>query len=343
MYKEYLVTGATGFLGRAVTNELTKRGAAVRALVLPGDPLKDSLPDTVKVFCGDVCDRASLEAFFENTDRDTCLIHCAGIISVASAPGQKLYDVNVGGTENMLFLAERQGIGRMVYVSSVHALPELPKGVCMTETDRFSPSLVQGDYAKSKAMATAKVLQAAGDGLNVSVILPSGIIGPGDECGGSITYMLRSFLRGRLPLAVRGGYDFVDVRDVARGIADCCDKGERGRCYILSGHYTTVKELLRTAGKVLNVRRLVSYLPIGLAKRIAPLYEKYSLRRKKPLIFTPYSIAVLDSNGEFSHAAARDAFGYAPRSLSDTLRDTLTWLKEKGTPKKKKCRARITA
>ena len=339
MYKEYLVTGATGFLGRAVTAELLKRGAAVRALVLADDPLKNTLPEGIAIVYGDVCDRSSLSAFFENTGSDTCLIHCAGIISVASDPGQKLYDVNVGGTENMLFFAARQGIGRMIYVSSVHALPELPKGVCMTETDRFSPALVRGDYAKSKAMATAKVLEAAKAGLNVSVILPSGIIGPGDECGGSITYMLRSFLRGRLPLAVRGGYDFVDVRDVARGIADCCEKGVGGQCYILSGHYTTVKGLLRTAGEVLHIRRLVSYLPIGLAKRIAPLYEKYSLRRRKPLIFTPYSIAVLDSNGEFSNDAARKTFGYTPRSLSDTLHDTLVWLKEHGSRPNRKVKA----
>lgn len=326
MYTKYLVTGATGFLGRAVVGELAKSNAAIVALVLPGDGLKGELPAGTVAVEGDVCDLSSLAPFFAGAGADTCVIHCAGIVSVASDPGQKIFDVNVGGTRNILHMCAAQKVGKLVYVSSVHALPEKPKGTCMAETYDFSPDLVQGGYAKSKAQATAAVLKAAEEGLNASVVLPSGIIGPGDSCGGSITSMLVSFLRGHLPLAVKGGYDFVDVRDVAKGIVACAEKGERGRCYILSGHYTTIRQMLETVKKIVKSRRPVSYLPIALAKRIAPLYEKHSLRRKKPLYFTPYSVAVLDANGSFSHGAANAAFGYAPRTLESTLRDTVAWL-----------------
>ena len=81
--------------------------------------------------------------------------------------------------------------------------------------------------------------------------------------------------------------------------------------------------------KTLNLRRSVSYLPIGFAKLVAPIYEKISLHKHEPLYFTPYSIAVLDSNGMFCRSAAAAAFGYDPRPLSSTIRDTILWLKEK--------------
>lgn len=124
------------------------------------------------------------------------------------------------------------GASRLVYVSSVHAIPEKPAPETITEPDRFAPDEILGDYGKSKAMATALVLEAAQSGLNASVVLPSGILGPGDLARGNMTRMLLSFCRGRLPLGVKGGYDFVDVRDVAAGVLACTERGKAGECYI---------------------------------------------------------------------------------------------------------------
>ena len=244
MYTKYLVTGATGFLGRAVLNELherTEKNTVIRALVLENDPFADGLSPKTETVCGDVAEDASLDAFFSGADAQTCVIHCAGIVSIASDPGERLYNVNVKGTSNIVSRCEKNGVGKLVYVSSVHAIPENPNGEKMAETTEFSSSLVHGDYAKSKAEATALVLAAAERGLNASVVQPSGIIGPGDERGGNITKLISAFLRGKLPLAVKGGYDFVDVRDVAHGVFLCSERGKRGKCYILSGHYATVR------------------------------------------------------------------------------------------------------
>ena len=329
MFEKYLITGATGFLGRTVLAQLRDSKAEIRALVMEGDPLARELSQNVRVITGDVCDEVALERFFADADEHTCVIHCAGIISVATHPGNRIYRVNVDGTKSILKFCRQYGVGKLVYVSSVHAIPEKPKGTEIAETTVFSPELVKGDYAKSKAMATALVLQAAKEGLNASVVFPSGIIGPGDLGKGSITNMLLSFLAGKLPLAVRGGYDFVDVRDVAAGILACAKRCLPGHGYILSGHYATIRDILELVKKTVNLRRSVSYLPIGFAKLVAPIYEKISLRRREPLYFTPYSIMVLDSNGAFSRNAAATVLGYTPRPLSSTIRDTVLWLKEK--------------
>ena len=202
MYNKYLVTGATGFLGRAVVEELARRGAQVHALALPDDPYTHLLPKEVRTVTGDVCEGDGLADFFADADSRTCVIHCAGIVSVASRPAPKLYQVNVGGTWRILRQCIAHGVGKMVYVSSVHAIPEKPRGCPITEDCKLAPGLVDGDYAKSKATATNLVLDAAAQGLNASVVFPSGIIGPGDVQGGSFTSMAESFLAGRLPFAV---------------------------------------------------------------------------------------------------------------------------------------------
>ena len=326
MFDRYLVTGATGFLGRVVAEELVRRKAQVHALVLHDDPYTDLLPKEVRTVIGDVCDKSSLSDFFADADSRTCVIHCAGIVSVASRPGPRLYQVNVGGTWKVLRQCMEHDVGKMVYVSSVHAIPEKPKGCIISEDCEFSPGLVDGDYAKSKAAATELVFDAAERGLNASIVFPSGIIGPGDLQGGSFTSMAKSFLSGKLPFAVRGGYDFVDVRDVARGILAFSESGEPGKGYILSGHYVTIRRMLQLVGKAAKLKYRSLCLPLGLARLAAPYYERRSLRERKPLFFTPYSVSVLASNGQFSHAAASERFAYQPRPIEETLGDMTAWL-----------------
>lgn len=326
MFDKYLVTGATGFLGRVVAEELVRRKAQVHALVLHDDPYTDLLPKEVRTVIGDVCDKSSLSDFFADADSRTCVIHCAGIVSVASRPGPRLYQVNVGGTWKVLRQCMEHDVGKMVYVSSVHAIPEKPKGCIISEDCEFSPGLVDGDYAKSKAAATELVFDAAERGLNASIVFPSGIIGPGDLQGGSFTSMAKSFLSGKLPFAVRGGYDFVDVRDVARGILACSESGEPGKGYILSGCYVTIRRMLQLVGKAAKLKYRPLCLPLGLARLAAPYYERRSLRERKPLFFTPYSVSVLASNGQFSHAAASERFAYQPRPIEETLGDMTAWL-----------------
>jgi len=328
MFHKYLVTGASGFLGRALIAELQKKDAQICVLIMENDPLEKELPQSISVVYGDICDDASLDRFFSSADSETCVIHCAGIVSVASHPGEKIYEVNVGGTNNILRHCEKRSVGKLVYVSSVHAIPEKPKGTEITEEVVFSPGLVHGDYAKSKAIATKLVFEAVNRGLDASVVFPSGIIGPGDIGKGSITNMLLSFLAGKLPLAVKGGYDFVDVRDVATGIVSCTEKSQAGRGYILSGQYASVRDILEAAKNALQVKRTVLFLPISCAKIIAPIYEKWSLKKKQPHFFTPYAVSVLSSNSRFCREAAAAAFGYSPRSVKCSIRDTVLWLKK---------------
>ena len=140
MKELYLVTGATGHLGNTVAHRLARAGRQVRALVLPGEEHAPQLPGGVEAVAGDVRSPASLEALFAGAEgRDVTVIHCAGIVSIASRFDQNVYDVNVTGTKNVVDACVRRGVKKLVHVSSVHALPEKPGGAPVSETDVFSP------------------------------------------------------------------------------------------------------------------------------------------------------------------------------------------------------------
>lgn len=137
----YLVTGAAGFLGSHVCDELLERGDQVRALVLPGDRSAKYVAKEVEIIEGDLCDVDSLERFFAIPKGDeSVVIHCASMVTTNADFSQKLMDVNVGGTKNMIDVClKHPECKKMVYVSSTGAIPEQPKGTVIRETDQFTP------------------------------------------------------------------------------------------------------------------------------------------------------------------------------------------------------------
>ena len=324
MKKLYLITGASGHVGSVLVQKLKERNDHIRALIYHKQ--KDNLPDGVDVCFGDITDRDSLLPFFDRRGFDqVTLIHCAAHITVASKEDPNLWRTNVVGTDNTMQLALCNGIDRVVYVSSVHAIPERPFPEIITEVNSFSPDLVYGQYAKSKAAAAQSVLDYAKDGLNVSIVHPSGIIGPGDALlRNHMIRTIRAMGAGRIPIAIRGGYDFVDSRDVVDGILSCEEQGVPGECYILSGHYISVLDLLNTVREIAGKRRVTMELPYGLARRIAPAAERISLLFSKAVpLFTPYSVYTLHTNGLFSHEKATKALGYFPRTIDQSIRASL--------------------
>lgn len=324
----YLITGASGHLGNTLIQKLLAQGERVRALVLENDGLARFLPDGAERVCGNVSDPDSLEEFFASDGDELIVIHCAGIVDITSGMKKKTYEVNVGGTKNIVDLCVKHQVKKLVYVSSVHALPVLPKGTPMAEIGQFAPRKVKGWYAKTKAEATAYVLEAASKGLDVSIVHPSGIIGPFDNGLSPMTELFLSLGECRLPAGVTGGYDFVDVRDVADGIISCCISGRKGECYILSGGYITVPEIIKTIAETIGVKA-PGIVPMALAKCAAPFFELAARIGKKRALFTPYSLYTLSSNALFSHSKAEKELGYRPRPFRETVTDTVAWLRQR--------------
>lgn len=321
----YIVTGVTGHLGNVVVRCLRKRGERVVGLLLPGE--KNPFSDMVSVY-GNVVDKESLRGLFEAAS-ERIVIHCAGLVSISSYDGLRLWDTNVNGTRNMVDLAMEYGVKKFIYVSSVHAIPEQRGQFTITEIADFRSEDVIGDYAKTKSTATAYVLEAASNGLPACVVHPSGIIGPYDPGRGQMSCVMQMYLKKRLPAGVTGGYDFVDVRDVAKGIVACCDKGKNGECYILSGHYYSVKDFLELAAKEVSRKPPKLYVPLNMIEPIAELWEKILHRFGKKTVFTPYSLYTLGSNGNFSHKKASAELGYVVHDREQTIHDMVRWTTRK--------------
>ncbi|MFY9116736.1 MAG: NAD-dependent epimerase/dehydratase family protein [Bacteroidales bacterium] len=325
----YLVTGAAGHLGYTIVSQLILDGKTVRALVLPEDKLSARLPANVELCYGNVLDPDSLDSFFacSTPDTDVFVIHCAGIVTTSLKHSPIVYEVNVQGTRNMIEASLKHRVAKFVYVSSVHAIPELPKGQVIKEVDHFDKNLVYGLYSKTKAEATQCVLDAAERGLDATVVHPSGICGPNSHSYNYATQLVIDCWKGNLPMGVEGGYDFVDVRDVASGTIASCQKGGKGQCYILANRYISIKEFFRTFQTITGKKQPRVMAPIWMAKAVLPFYSVYYKIKKQLPLFNSYSLYTLDTNARFSTDKARLELGYVTRPFSDTLSDTISWLK----------------
>lgn len=330
MEKTYLVTGACGHLGGTLVRLLERTGAQVRGLRLPSEQARDRAH--VTYYPGDVRDRDSLRPLFRGlAGREVVVFHTAAIVDISGEVTPQMRDVNVNGTKNILALCREYGVKRLVYVSSVHAIPEKDGYAVLREVDSFSPQQVTGGYAKTKAEATQAVLDAAAQGLDAVVVHPSGILGPFDGTGNHLVQLVKEYAGGKLPACVKGGYDFVDVRDVAAGCLAAAEKGRSGQCYILSNRHYEVQEVLAMAKTLCHGRRL-PVLPMWMAQAAEPLLGWVAKVKKQRPLYTKYSLYTLRSNDRFDHGKATAELGYRPRDLRQTVRDTLRWLAKKPVP-----------
>lgn len=322
-----VVTGATGHIGSALVRMLLERGERVRAVVLPGEDLTPLMGLDVDLFYGDVTDLPSMVRAFEDAWR---VYHLAGVISIWTGRKKKVRQVNIQGTANVIEACKQNQVSRLIYTSSVHAIADPAKNESMTETDVFNPAKVRGAYAKSKAAATQLVLQAAKDGLDAVVVHPSGVIGPYEYKLSNIGQLIINYTRRKLPAYIDGGYNFVDVRDVAGGVIAAAEQGKSGECYILSGESMSVKELLECLQENTGVSLPRTKVPRVLAKIAAPFAELGYMMKKQQPLFTCYSVATLGTNPTISHQKATKELGYHPRPVRQSLGDAVNWLKSTG-------------
>lgn len=332
MTVKYLVTGAAGSLGSSIVRSLLAQGKDVRGLVLPGDPTAKYLPEGVELYEGDVLSVTDLQRFFAvPASTEIIVIHAAGIVSTEWDYSRKVYNVNVHGTRNIVEQCLDAHVRRLVHISSVHAIPELPKGQTITEVTSFNPDAIIGFYGKTKAEASQFVMDAVRErGLDAVIIFPSGICGPGDFAGGYATQLLIDSSNNKLPAGIQGGYDFADVRDVAAGIVAACERGHKGEGYILGNRYISIKEMLRLVHEKIGARLVKCMVPPWVARMALPFYNIYYKMKKLRPIFNRYALYAITSNAVFSIEKAQRELGYKVRPFDETIADTLQWLKNVG-------------
>ncbi len=319
-----VMTGATGHVGYALLLELTAHNEPTRILIRKDSKIFDSI-DCERVY-GDVTNLDSLKKAFEGAET---VYHLAGMIEIKAGNEDKVYDVNVNGTKNVVAACKACGVKKLVYMSSVDTYPPLPGNQVMTEINKYNPAVLEGAYAKTKAEATQYVLDANGtDGLETVVVQPSACIGPYDYKVSSIGIMVRMYLKGQFPVSMSfGGYNFVDVRDVAKGTYAAAKKGRPGECYILCGDVCSVDEFVKSMAKACGKNPPKLKLDRAFVQDIAAPFMEivYKLTDGTPLI-TRYSIRKVLSNCNFSYKKAEEELDYHPMSVDKSVADMIEWI-----------------
>jgi dihydroflavonol-4-reductase len=328
-----VVTGATGHVGATLVRQLLDRGVRVRAVLHRGSDNKmgralDGL-DVERVEA-DVRDVASLRAAFQGGD---VLFHLAALISIVGEMGGKVRAVNVDGAHNAGRAAMDAGIRRMVHMCSVHAFEQEPLDQPVDETrTRVGPGGLA--YDRSKADGEAKIRELVQEGLDAVILHPSGIIGPNDYRPSRMGKVLLDLHHRRLPALIRGGFDWVDVRDVSAAAISAAHRGRTNESYMVSGHYWEIPAFAEMCQTITGTRppRLVT--PTWLAKGVAPLMQGFAQLTKTEPLFTLESIAALQANKVFVREKAKAELGHDPRPTEQSVRDAYSWFAREGVLKR---------
>lgn len=318
----FVVTGATGYVGGVLVRTLLSHGEDVRVVIPPFENSKLMEGLDVELSYADVTEYESIKDTINEGD---IVLHVAGMISILMGSADKLNKVNVVGTHNVVNACLEKKAKRLVYVSSVHAFPEFDGEV--NESTMIDPYLAYGNYGRSKARATLHVFHGIRKGLDAVVVHPSGVFGPFDNTGkNSLTRALKKYVDGKQKALIDGGYDFVDVRDVAKGIYLAAINGKSGRNYILSGHFITLRKLIIELGKITGKKAPWFNCPKSLALIFAPFVEVFARIGRVSPMMTRYSLHTLWTKTRFNNNRAKKELGWSPREVKLSLVDIVKWM-----------------
>lgn len=224
-----LVTGSTGFIGNVLIQKLLERGQKVRAFLRSTSDLIALKDLSVERVTGNILDQRSLVEAFQGIDT---VYHMAAKISIMPGEDRLTREINLEGTRNVIRACRDARVKKLIYTSTIHALKEPPVGNTIDENMPYDPENERGEYDRSKAQASIEVLEAGKESLHAVALCPTGTIGPYDWRLSAITQTFLDFYNGKMNMAIGGAYDFVDVRDVARGHILAAQKAKSGENHI---------------------------------------------------------------------------------------------------------------
>jgi dihydroflavonol-4-reductase len=325
----YLLTGAAGFLGNNIARELISRGKKVRAFVLDGDPAAKDVPKEAEIVYGDLTNLDSVKKLFDiPKDEEIIVIHCASVVALSPEPSELVYNVNVDGTKNIVNQCVEHNVKKLVYISSTGAIPELPNKQIIYEVDSFIPDNVVGYYSQTKALATQCVLDAVhNQNLDASIIFPTGICGPNDYAFGPVAGFVIKYCKGEMAVGIEGSFNSVDVRDLAKGVVNCTEKGRKGEGYIMGNEVVSMRSMFKLISKASGAKMVENILP---AEQMIAALKSRGLDDEKQIKGLEFQIYNLTRNNNFSSEKAIKELDYKTRPFEETIVDTVDWLRREG-------------
>ncbi len=315
-----LVTGAAGFLGRNLVAALSERGDMVTATDVATNLPSDT--DNVAWRRLDVLDAHRVGELMPGHD---LVFHLAARITL-HARDNDAWRLNTQGVRNVSRAALAAAVPRFVHCSSVHSFDTSAPGVLTEDSPRSVEGTALPLYDRSKFAGEAELHRAIADGLPAVIANPTGVFGPPDMGPrmSRMNGMLRDAALGRIPVDIRGGFDWVDVRDVTAGLLQTAHHGRVGENYLLGGHRLSIHTAFRTAANVTGRRGPLFALPHWSVRGIVPLATAIGRRVDSDLL-TVASMSALRWNPRVDHGKARVELGYRTRPSQQTIRDLVTY------------------
>jgi dihydroflavonol-4-reductase len=321
----FLVTGATGKIGHAVALRLAERGDDVVALVRSPAKAREALPAGVELAGGDVTEPQSVRRAMEGVDG---VFNCMGLFEQWFADPGIFERVNAEGARTVIAAARDAGVKRAVHTSTFDVFhAEVGGTVSEAAVADYSKGTA---YERSKQHAEELVLAEAEHGIEVVIVNPSSVYGPGPWQGAGLDRAFRDAIRRRLPGVPPGGMTLVHANDVAAAQLAAFERGTPGERYILADGYATMRELLSVAVSEAGRGWVPPTMPVPLARGLAAAGEAVSRVIRRPPLLGAGQLTFLLWQARADSSRARTDLGIDFTPWEQGIRDTVRWMIDSG-------------
>jgi dihydroflavonol-4-reductase len=322
------VTGATGFVGSHVARVLLEKGADLRLLVRCSSNLKNIEGLNAERVVGDLRDPESLEKSMSGCD---AVFHVAADYRLWVRDPEQMYRANVEGTRALLKAAQKSGVRRVVYTSSVATMGFTSNGHLADEDSPVSLERMIGPYKRSKFMAEQVAMEAGRNGMDVVTVNPTTPVGDSDIKPTPTGRIVVDFLKKKFPAYVDTGLNLVDVDECARGHVEAFEKGKSGERYILGGENLTLKQILDKLGAITGLPSPKIKVPyvVALATGVVDEMVTGRLLGKEPRA-TIDAVRMGRKKMFVTSAKAERDLGWKQVPVDDALRRAVEWFQKNG-------------
>lgn len=319
--KMVAITGASGHIGNVLCRELLAKGISVRAMVhRHSESLKDT--DAIPISCR-LEEVESLDKLVNGVDT---VFHLAAKISLHKRDEQDVFRVNLNGTDNLIKACVRNGVNTLVHFSSIHVLDPHPIHEILNE-DRPYNTRSNLAYERSKLESERLVLEASD--IRSIILIPSAVIGPFDFGPSLFGQGLIKMAKGKLPMTLPYGFNWVDVRDIVNAAIQAAELSNHGSRYILSGDWKTLPEIATIANRFVGRNSSPIICPPFLAHQMVPALDWILQKFGKKSLYNKASIEILrDSPRLISNHKAMIDLNFKPRPIEISIMDSLKWFKQ---------------
>lgn len=315
----YFVTGATGFIGKALAKELLKHGHEVVILARTPEKAAELKALGAEVYKGDITERETMRAPMTGVDG---VFHVAGWYKIGLRDTSGGQAINVEGTRNVLSMMQELAIPKGVYTSTI-AIYSDTHGIEVDESFQFNGEHI-AVYNRTKADAHKVADEFIAHGLPLVIVQPGLVYGPGDEGPGHDTFQM--WLKGQLPMLVSStAFTWCHVDDIVEGHLLAMEKGRIGESYIIGGESMKLTEAMKIASEITGVKLPLMTLPGGLVRSFGAIMGIVEKAFPVPLIFTSEYLRVGAATYLGSSAKARRELGYQPRPVREGFIETMRW------------------